>query len=71
MDRQELVDQINAIDLQIGRVGGRAKDLQRDMRMRDGVADVASDRKQLARDADEVAGLVEQKRALRVRISEI
>lgn len=71
MDRQQFVDQITAIDLQIGRLRDHTKTLERDIAMRHAPGYEQDQQQQRARYVDEIASLVEQKRALRARILEI
>ena len=71
MDRQQLLDKITVIDLEIGDIRERAKILERKIAM--GHEEAASeDARQLCtRFEGQVRSLVEQKRALRAQISDL
>ena len=71
MNRQQLVDQIAAIDRLIGELRERYRPIEREIAL--GHADRVPERERLkcAEHHDEVRSLIEQKRALRIQISEI
>jgi hypothetical protein len=71
MDRQQLVDQIAAIDSLISELRERNRPIEREIAL--GHADRVPEHERLkcAEHRDQVRGLVEQKRALRIQISDI
>jgi hypothetical protein len=71
MNRQQLVDQIAAIDRLIGELRERYRPIEREIALGHADRVPESERLKCAEHHDEVRSLIEQKRALRIQISEI
>jgi hypothetical protein len=70
MDRQQFLDQIAAIDLQIGHLKERNRPIARAIALGHAGQISEDDQQQCARDNEEVRRLAEQKRVLRIQLSE-
>jgi hypothetical protein len=70
MDRQQFLDQIAAIDLQIGNLKERNRPIARAIAHGHAGRISEDDQQQCARYNEEVRRLAEQKRVLRIQLSE-
>jgi hypothetical protein len=71
VDRQQLVDQIAAIDSLIGELRERSRPIEREIALGHADRVPESERLKCAEHRGQVQSLVEQKRALRIQISDI